>query len=200
MRRKYTKKRRVMKKRKYRARKIPRFGSPVTLIRHRYITTITADSTIATYGSFQFTLGDLPNSTEFTNLYDEYKIQKVVLTFIPGRNINTFSTNQLFGQIAYVVDHDDAAVPTSSSTLFQYPSCKIKSVRSQFSVTINPKLASSVYNGLTDAYSARSQYVDCAYADVPHYGFKYYMSPSGVSSTISYDIYARYYVSFKGVR
>lgn len=192
---------RRQKKRVNKRKRVPRaFGSTTMISRHAYVTTVTADASLTVYGSLSFALSDLPSYTEFTQLYDEYKIMKVVLSFYPVRATQVYTATLTIPVFICAVDHDDSTAPTNITTLLQYPGCRIKSSRNQFSVTIKPKVASAVYNGVTDAYSAKSQYVDCTYGSVPHYGFKYAIGSAGVASSVSYDIYAKYYVAFRGVR
>lgn len=58
----------------------------------------------------------LPNLTDFTGLFDQYRIRAVTCKFRliqPPEATNTPATSQFYPDIYLAVDHDDAAVPTA---------------------------------------------------------------------------------------
>jgi len=62
----------------------PLQGSPIKF--QRTVTgqyDIVCDGINPSVGSFNFSLNDLPNSTDFTNLFDMYRIDKVEIEFYP---------------------------------------------------------------------------------------------------------------------
>ena len=85
-----------------------------------------------TFGSYSFSLQDIPDYTDFTKLYDAFKINRVKIMFIPTSNVslidtaqaqvfkNTEHSNRLFT----VVDYNDVTAPTTVDELRQYQACK----------------------------------------------------------------------------
>jgi len=51
-----------------------------------YLGTVISTATGDSLSTVQFTLGDIPGSSQLANVFDEYKIDKVALTFVPDAN------------------------------------------------------------------------------------------------------------------
>lgn len=162
-----------------------------------------------TYLALEFQLGDLAGYTEFTTLYDSWRLKKVNLRFIPRMNS--------FGQADYAatftacpnlitaIDTDDSATPTSLDDLLQYANHKIHPWYKQFSVSFAPKVATAVYGGATfSAYAQGSPWIDSASATTAiYYGLK--LGTTGYAATnngnaASWDIFVTYHIECKGVR
>lgn len=82
--------------RRLRRSRMPRVGGvlqPVQYFkRSTYQTNWVLNDTINnTFKSLEFYLSSVPNHTEFTSLYDQYCIKKVVFTLIPKFNVNTLT-------------------------------------------------------------------------------------------------------------
>lgn len=161
-------------------------------------------------GALSFNLASLPNATEFTNLFDQYKIMKVKLDFIPfGDTVNlpistmSGSTSLVSpgGPLITAIDYDDNTTPGAASDLLQYQNSKVTPVPRRLKMSLRPKFATEVYrSATTTGYGARSGWLDTDYANIPHYGVKYYMNaPSAVSSSFSYQVWAEMVIAVKGV-
>jgi len=134
----YRKKRSVKRYRRKYSKRIPRsFGSPNQKVYYfkRFTTLGTIVVTSASsnvYGASVFSLDQLPGYTEYTNLFDFYKIKAIKLSFIPTSNVtmqtgnssttvaNTIYNNRIFT----VIDYNDAGIPTSVNELREYSNCK----------------------------------------------------------------------------
>lgn len=157
----------------------------------------------------EFKLSDLPNVTEFTNLFDAYRIRGVKLDFLPIYNsheINEGPAASPFDRvgmpiITYARDYDDAMAPAGEDTLLQYSTNSRLVLSNKKSIYIrNPRVAQSVYkSGVTAAYAEakKNLWIDCANADVPHYGLKYYVPTINLSKILYIRVYATYYLEFK---
>lgn len=158
----------------------------------------------------EFHLTDLPNSAEFQNLFDQYRIRKVKLRWIPQA---TVANPGIIGanngpDFYYTADYDDSTPPSSRDQMMQEQGVKIRyGVSRPFTYLISPRAANLVYGGAlaTDAYAMarKSQWLDVAYPAVPHYGIKFGMwNTGGLTSTADYniDLYADYYVDLMGPR
>lgn len=162
-------------------------------------------------GAMSFNLNSLPNSSEFSALFDEYKIMKVSLKWVPfGDSVDmpiatmtgTSSLLSPGGPLITVVDYDDNTAPTAAADLLQYQTSKVTPIPKPLSMTIRPKFATEVYrSGLSTAYGARTGWLDTDSADVPHYGVKYYMNaPSALNSSYTYQVWADVTLALKGVK
>lgn len=190
-------------KKKYVApkRTIGPLGRTSKFIRGCYVGTITSSVSAVTYGSYSFSLADLPSSSEFTNLFDEYKIAKITLQFIPAY----VQVNNTVGKISpwfmYCIDKDDVATPSTYTTILQYPSHKVISMTKGFTVSFAPRVATALYNGgVTTAYGSDARFIDTASDAVPHYGFKYGVDLSTDANSYKYNIFAKYTIHVRGVR
>lgn len=143
----------------------------------------------------------VPNYTEFTNLFDQWCIDKVEVMFIPTYSQQGISSAPQ-GNIPIIVhalDDDDSNAATKTD-LQQYANCKYtqllygnndpKPIR-----TFRPKPAVPVYQtGATFAYGQQTKgpkWVDVAYPAVPHYSMKGALDVASVASTVFNTVIAR---------
>lgn len=163
-----------------------------------YSNGITSMSTTTSAG-----LISMPNVSEFTNLFDKYRLLGYSIRFIPRYN----SVDQATGNALicnYVYDSDDNTVITSLSDLMQYPNVKSVGITSTKGLTLfvkYPCVAPMVYNGLTTtAYAVkRSPWLDLSSAEAPHWGIKLIFT-GNASATYVFDIKCSWYFAMKDVR
>lgn len=173
------------------------------------------------FGSYVFQLNQLPNFTEFTNLFDQYRINKVVLKLIPQFNQSTYNVGHPASTIPsglpagrnprfYIVnDYDDDTNPASIDTLRQYAKVKVYPVMNNKIIKhiITPATQMQAYETLaTTGYVPKfKQWINCNDNNVPHYAIKW-----GIENTSAifsdpalrctfFKVEATFYVSFKGV-
>lgn len=161
---------------------------------------VTGSTVIDTLGSLIFQLQNVPNSGEFTALFDQYKINGVKVVFMPRANSSEVGTNQGLIKFFSAIDYDDNTAPTSINDLLQYENMKCTNTSKDHKRYLRPKIAREIYNSVTTtAYGPTSGWIDCTNAAVPHYGIKYALQqlPSGAQSM---DIKVTYYLAFKNVR
>jgi len=167
----------------------PRRDRAVTF-RRTYSLTILSANTGVTANGFTFALSNLPNYTEFTSLFDQYRILQASVSFLPYSNSSQSGTvNSSFpGIIGSAVDYDDASLPAQTD-LQQYESYKRNSCYVEFVRTIKPRLAIATYNGSTfTGYANKyAQWIDANSPGVPHYGLKTVIT--GSTYTASTPIY-----------
>lgn len=161
-----------------------------------------ATPSVAQYGSFTFQLQDLPSFNEFTNLYDQYMLEKVELHlklfFDPSAQS---AGNAVFPMMYYRVDYDDDGTPASIDEFRQVQTTKICVINpNRFKkITIKPKILQSLYNPTVNAYSPKSNaWIDCSYANAPHFGFKYAIARLPPGMVLTFDTV--YHVRFKDPR
>lgn len=151
-------------------------------------------------GGIAFVLSDLPTPTDFTALFDFYRIRGVSITFIP-RVTQTTSPIVNYGNFYWVVDYDDVNTPTLAD-LEQKQGVRVKYyVGKPWRIFFRPKPLTNIYNGAasSDAHQvAKFGWINAADTGVPHYGLKW--AWDGTSDQTTLDLVIRYYVEFKGVQ
>lgn len=164
-------------------------------------------ATTESHGVFKFMLSDVPNSTEFTALFDKYRITGIKAQFFP--RTNTLSQNNLTGTltecppILTVVDYDDAAATGDSNVLMQYENCRVHSEFKPFSVFFRPMIALATYSsGAFSGYSSsRKQWIDAASPDVEYYALKWasltYAIANSTTIEVNWDVVFTYYIECK---
>jgi len=168
---------------------------------------LTATSAGAFGSSKNFKLTDVPNATEFTNLYDQYQIKGIKITLIPRANsadVINGSLVQPIGNLWSVIDYDDGTAPTTIDTVLQYPNLKRTQMVKSHSRYFKPKYVQQLYSsaavvGYGNAHP--NSWIDCNSSAVEHYGLKFWVDliPT-VGTTIQYDAHIIYYLAFKNVR
>lgn len=167
-----------------------------------FTTTIINGAVAPTFNALQFKLNDLPSYTEFTNLFEEYRITHIKVMFIPKwmtnnvmQNVNIY--NPFF---VYSIDKDDANVPASFNELWQRANAVTRDSLTKFSVSFKPHSASYQYTGAASGYSPSTGFINCDYPAVLYYGLKFGIEQSSAAQYIGYNIITTYTVQFRGVR
>lgn len=142
-----------------------------------------------------FRLDMLPNYTEFSNLFDQYRINMVVCKLIHrGNSLSMIESNNnnLAGlPIVYdVIDLDDATAAGSKTDILQYSKHHMNTLTANRRIItrrIYPRTLNTIYRtGVTSAYALnnRKQWLDMAQLDIPHYGWKYWIEVPQSTGTI----------------
>jgi hypothetical protein len=152
-----------------------------------------------TTGSIAFALSDLPSSSDFTSLFDQYRIAQVTLKFVPASaQFGPATTATDYPSILTVIDLDDDGVPASADTLRQYGTCMTTQNAIYFERVLTPRFAVAAYSGAFTSYSQSlpGQWVDCASPNVVHYGVKWATTPITVASGsyVLFNIEATYVI------
>jgi len=162
-----------------------------------------------------FKLEDCVNYTEFTNLYDQYKIVGVKLKLIPYQTsaLTAAAPHAQAGQPAFLIhsaiDYDDDTQVTLSNTgadaLRQYPSYKCHNIYAlngkPWSRYVRPRVATEVYRTalLTGYQSTKMGWLDTTFADVSSYGLKllFEVLSGGSAAQLMFKAQVTYYLKFK---
>lgn len=140
-----------------------------------------------------FALSDVPNSTEFTALYDQYKIKGVSFKLYP--RFNSVDQNLSGGRIWTVLDYDDSNLPGSINELCQYQNVKCTNTSTVHSRYLKPQF--NLIAG-TANIPQRQHWLDVATPAVPYRGIKGIIEPT--SASVAYDCKLTYYLALKNVR
>jgi len=172
------------------------------------------------YGTLclKFSLDNVTNSTEFTTLFDQYRIVKVVVRIVPffSQSLTGAAATATLAQTAVLVhsciDNDDVTAPALSdagiSEIRQFNSYRMMNItngRGYFKRTIYPRTAVPVYGtGAFASYAMgnKKMWLDCQNPDTEHYGLKmiFESSYSGVASVLYFKCEYDYYIELKDAR
>lgn len=175
--------------------------SKVYTFRRTNVDTLTVNTTTPN-PVYWFQLNEIPNYTEFTALYDQYRISKVVYKLIP-RASQALPSNPNQGTLFSVIDYTDSNPLTSADQANEYASVKRTRGFKTHSRVIRPKLNVPLYETgapLTFGYGVRSGWVNCADPAVHHYGLKFWYENPAAGAELVFDEYITYYVKFKNVK
>lgn len=168
---------------------------------------IVCDASTETTGAIVFSLAQVPNHTEFTSLYDQYKISAVKVKIVPRFNVTTpADATGLYpynGQLFTAIDYDDSGVSTTSD-LLQYQNCKMTRLTNLHQRYFKPRARQILQNitGSADARAPYKGYIDSADDQVIHYALKWAIPQftTSAETIIKFDVITTYYLAMKNVR
>ena len=139
--------------------------------------------------AFPFALNQIPNSSEFTNLFDKYRITSIELTFSLAREVGT-SGELIWPAMFLFMDDDDAIIPTTKSSVLERMSVQRVSfapTRQTISVKIRPRWVQSRAGTSTNLAPANS-WLDMSTPGVQHYGVKAWVDLYNTSRNTSISV------------
>lgn len=177
---------------------------------HHYKRTVAADvvtvlAGFVGYFSTTFQLSDLQDVADFTNLYDQFRINKVVYKLIPKftpNNVNVNANSNPGGEAVSVLDYNDASTPSSISQLLQYGNVRKSKYWRGITRTFTPAVLVNGYkSAVGNAYLSKyKQWISMGDITTPHYGVKWALDATGCFGDLKFDVYKTYYFSCKNVR
>jgi len=175
-------------------------GRTYKYVRWAQYANIGTSTTLFINFSWKFALADLPNYTEFTALYDQYRIASVQLVLVANTTESIPSaTNN--GAMYIVKDFDDANLLASNTDYLQYQNCKVVSPLFHIKkITIAPRVAVATYGGgaFTSYANNAAPWLDVASPSVEHYAIK--IGTTATTVQIVYQVMARFSLEFKNPR
>jgi len=195
------------------------WGSDLTYSAGNLKTNAAAGGVTETPFSIQFSLSDIPNQTEISALYDQYKLcgAKISIKMISNPDANyqagSTSANQYinyYPTLWYTRDYDDNGL-LGLSEIRQYKSARHVVLRpnKELSIYTKPRMLRQLFDSTTGAgYEiALPKFVDLANIGLPHYGFKAVIDFEGLSIPLNtvlnqwqFRINIKYYFMCKNVR
>lgn len=166
---------------------------------HRFVRRDLQPLTIGAAGAgvgfgFSFSLSNLPNSSDFTNLFDSYRIDRVDAVILG-------SSNSL--QVYAAVDYDDAVAPTGIADMLERQNVMCKTVSAgsfqQLRLTFVPRMP-------IEGASAGPQlapvgmWVDTADPTVQYHGLKLWLQPASGTATLQPQVIFTYHLSFRAAK
>lgn len=158
-------------------------------------------------------LSDVPGYTEFTNLFDQYRINMVVVKFICRASSTSVMESYNNSAIAlpilhWVIDLDDEGTPANISELEQYGkkhTYMFDAGKRVATCKIRPRNTNKVYGAASADAAALAKpgiWLDTASATVPYYGLKYILDipQTGTVYNMTFDVVTTFYLQFRQSR
>jgi len=156
--------------------------------------------------AYTFKLDNVVNPSDFTNLYDLYKINKVVLHLEPAYT-DSVTVNWTNKKLRVVHDYNDNNPLTQEDDYLEYSNCKSYGALTKrtIKITLYPKLNNIIENvgGGASAYTSLSsskQFLAIDNDEVPHFGIKIFVPKGILGSAEGYPLFtvrARFHLSLK---
>lgn len=158
-------------------------------------------------------LTDVVEATNFTNLFNEYQINKVELrvwmdnadTWVQGNG--GIPNNVPSVLIAY--DPNDRGIPASQDAILNRGDYQLHSLRKEFTFTYYPKCAAQAYvsavaSGYMAPASTKTQWLDTSApsSNIEHYGCKMWFRnfPTNLSQGLCLRIQPTYFLSMRRIK
>lgn len=162
-------------------------------------------STTTTFGALTFSLDSLPSYTDFTELYDAYRINKVKVEIIPRINSGDMSSQVQMPMFHSVVDHTDAAAPTTLASMMEYENVRSTQGTRVHKRYFTPKAQQELFNSVVGTgygTDRRNKFIATDNPAIPHYALKWAAGPliTGGSNQVWYALRVTYYFQCKEVK
>lgn len=151
---------------------------------------------------------NVPNYTEFTNLFNEWKINSVKVTFYYSNNNSSLNTPTTALPLINVVFDPTSAAALGLAGAQQFPGVKTFQLGNGAygppSFLVKPKPLALQYNGVTSAYAQSSDlWISSQYPETQHYALKVVYDPTvapGTSTLIgNVNFYFEFDLSFRSI-
>lgn len=180
------KRRRMMKIRPYRSRfsrSSTNPGKVYTFVRCGALATTTGAGA-ASAAAVQAQLNTLTNSSDFTNMFDEYRLNKVIVTvwLAYPPDSGALGTTAFTPTMFYVRDRNNATTPGSVTEITEYAGFRMKRLSNQRNTKIVFKPNTLTTTGSVVGNPSYSPWLPTSDATISHYGIKYIIDylPTGV--------------------
>lgn len=157
--------------------------------------------------AYSFKLDNVVNPSDFTNLYDQYRINKVVLYLerVWDQTGAVGAGNPSNKKLRVVHDYNDSNVLSQEDDYLEYSNCKSYNAvgRGSIKITLYPKINNVVENvgGAANAFTSMSSnkvWLNIQEDEVPHFGIKIFVPGSITSNTLElFKVRAKFYLSLK---
>jgi hypothetical protein len=179
---------------------IPRRDKTYTFVRTVQLTPLSVTTAMDTTFAYTFTLAGFPDSTDFTNLFDQYRIGIVRVAFFPQGAASAVINSTL----GTAIDYDDSASGLSLGQLEEYSTFQLNSLQKTFWRTFQPMAAQAAYSGVFTSFNRMpaSTWIDCGSPSVLYYGLKGQIPASTISGGpfIVYNVSVSAVLQFKNSR
>lgn len=153
-------------------------------------------------GIFKFRLEDMPNPTDFTQLYEQFKITGVKLLFVPFLGTESSDTNTVRTEtMALCIDrgaNDQAVANPSFNSLLENQDVKLRNSQKPFKLWIGTPTFHQPADGLAQG-SYKSGWLDSEITssrNVDYHGVKWaFPAQRSEAQSLQFRVFATYYIS-----
>jgi len=155
-----------------------------------------SSAVIAGTGIYRFTLADLPGYQDFTELYEQFKITKVQLRFLPiyGTDVEVASPERLI-PFAIAANTSALDIPTSAfnfDEILQEQGAKVTNSQRMFTMSVKPRAYATNDGALASSSVSPWLNTNGNGANVSHFGFKWGWETTSPTAYSGYSVYATY--------
>lgn len=152
--------------------------------------------------SLNFCMSQAQNYTDFTALFDRYKITGAKVTFLYQISEATAGGQQVLPTINYAVDYDDNEPPKSLDIMKQKQNCRrrILTANRPYSIFVKPHHLNTVLDvGATTSsvLPSRAGWINCSNQSVPHAGLKFWLQDLYSGATATTNVQAKLDISIQ---
>lgn len=154
--------------------------------------------------AYSFKLDNVVNPSDFTNLYDMYRINKVTLFIEPLWDQSGSLSLPVSKRIRVVHDYNDNNPLTDEDQYLEYANCKSYTPlrKSPIKITLFPKINNTVENvGGGQAFTSMPSnkvWLNMADDEVPHFGLKIFIPAQIHNNDIRlFNVRAKFHLSMK---
>lgn len=152
------------------------------------------DATNGSHKTYAFKFNQLPNYADFLNMYDAYKIKKIILRIEPTGTVNDMVNMSTMSNkyIRVVHDYDDSLPLVNESDYFEYQNMKSYSaIGKAFKIVLYPRLISLTYRteSTLGQSQSKSRLIDMQQQDVPHLGLKIFFPGIGRNGLLAWRVF-----------
>jgi len=152
------------------------------------------------FGSNYFSLDGVTNYSEFSSLFDQFRIKKIRLHISPLSNA-PYPSLVAPSPLYIAPDFDNATLPASVTEVIEKSGVRILSPKDSTVFEFTPRIAVAAYQGALTAFANQTSWVDCSYHATQFYGIKYALPVSGSASQLSFwHSYVEYLFEFRNVQ
>lgn len=167
---------------------------------------LTSSSTALVAAAYSFRLSDCPGITSYTGAFDAYRIDKITAIITRVTPDVAPATAPAHSPMGTAIDYDDNNIPTSWNTFFEYGTSMLHTQTDGRAIirTFRPKAIQGVSDsGFTlqpAGIKDEQTWINCAYTDIPHFGFKVAIRQATTTSANAYYFFFIYHVLFRNTR
>ena len=197
--------RRAMYRRRLRLSRRPRLSALRTYhFKRTFTLSPISTGTSPVFGAYAFSISDLPNYTEFTALFDQYRINKLVVRYVPNHNSSEVGATKALMEFNSVLDFNDQVAPTALTQLYEYANWRMTRGNAIHTRVFTPAVLSLVATTSAIAYqgdqSKWKQWLATSQTDIEHYGIKYAIGATQAAGDMYFTPYVTAYFSCKSVK
>lgn len=153
---------------------------------------------------YTFQLSDLPDYTEITTLYDQYKIKAISLRFVPFQNSADINPNAsvVYAQpIHSVLDFTDTTNLATLNDYMEYSTYKMtKGLRDHRRYLYPKQIVYALDEGASVLADVQNKWLRSESPGVDHLGVKVHIPQALATTSTIYQVFATFYVLAKQVK